>query len=94
MKKKELIVKILAGLLVAGMLVGLLPMFASAAEVDYAGDSHVTTTLDGDQATKLPENDIESYGIYDIPSLECEVREKIEVMVARQFKFVRNWFNY
>ena len=39
MKKKDLFVKIMAGLLVAGMLIGLLPLFASADEVD-TGDNN------------------------------------------------------
>ena len=42
MKKRELVTKILAGLLVAGMIIGLLPMFASSAEAD-TGDGNVTT---------------------------------------------------
>lgn len=48
MKKRDLLVKILAGLLVAGMLIGLLPMFASADEVNPADDSGTVTTPGGD----------------------------------------------
>ena len=39
MKKKDLLVKIMAGLLVAGMLIGLLPLFASADKAD-TGDNN------------------------------------------------------
>ena len=53
MKKKDLIVKILAGLLVAGMLIGLLPMFASAAETNDG-----TSQVDTGTTTTQPEGDI------------------------------------
>jgi hypothetical protein len=53
MKKKDLVVKILAGLLVAGMLIGLLPMFASAAETNDG-----TRQVDAGTTTTQPEGDI------------------------------------
>lgn len=94
MRNRKLVIKILAGLLVAGMLIGLLPMFVSAAEVDFADDSGVTTTLIGDQVPEEPEIDIENPETTDAPSFEDEVREKIEALVARLFQSVRDWFNY
>ena len=48
MRNRKLVIKILAGLLVAGMLIGLLPMFASAAEVEPADDASVTPAPGGD----------------------------------------------
>ena len=57
MKKKDLVVKILAGLLVAGMLIGLLPMFASATETD-GSTSQVDTGSTNQGTTSQPEGDI------------------------------------
>lgn len=57
MKKKDLVVKILAGLLVAGMLIGLLPMFASATETD-GSTSQVDTGSTNQGTTTQPEGDI------------------------------------
>ena len=84
MKKRELVTKILAGLLVAGMLIGLLPMFASAAETDPVDENQEGTTTEEQGDLHMSKTAVlQDDGTYTI-TLEAYATGTVETEVRTQ----------
>ena len=69
--------------------------FARMARAPYEGEgSNAVDDGNADQIPDEPEVDIEGAETPDEPSFEDEIRDKMEALVARLFKSVRDWFKY
>jgi hypothetical protein len=73
--------------------------FALMASAPYTGETNSDENLSEDpsedtQEPETPDIEITNPETPDEPSIEDEVREKIESMVTRLFKSVRDWFQY
>lgn len=73
--------------------------FALMASAPYTGETNSDENPSEDpsedtQEPETPDIEITNPETPDEPSIEDEVREKIESMVTRLFKSVRDWFQY